>query len=339
MADRPTVFISYSWDSEEHKAWVLKLAKDLSNGYGAIVLLDQVELSVGKDLTYFMENSIEKATKVLMIMTPNYKKKAEGRSGGIGFEYSMISQELYEVQLGNIKFIPILRSGTSEISCPKYVKSKIYHPMTEDSNYHSDLHKLAMIIYDKQTVEKLEPGPIPNFDDPDFDPFISKANEIAKKEELNREYDRILDSPEGISLANEEVQRLYNSIKDKAERYSSKTAFTFQIKEERDSLIVSSSGYSVLLSWHPRYSNSLTDAKLGLSTWNGYLHFNNPGYVPGEEPKRVSSTSYEFDFDKEGNYVWRESDKFRSNQEIETLVFTYIMDNIQKKKEKGFREK
>ncbi len=339
MTDRPTVFISYSWDSEEHKSWVLKLAKDLIENYGLLVLLDQYELTAGKELNYFMETSIEKASKVLIILTPGYKTKAEGRAGGIGYEYSMISHELFEIQAGNNKFIPILRSGNSEESCPKYIKSQIYHEMSNDLHYETNLHELARIIYEKPAINKPEPGPIPNFGDPDFDPFISKANEIAKKDELNKKYDRILDSPEGIHLANTEVQRLYDSIKDKAERYSSKTSFKFQTKEERDRLIVSSSGYSVLLSWSVRYSNTLNDAKLHLSTWKGYVYFTDPGYAPWDQPKKTSSTHFEFDLDQKGDHIWRKSDhSIKSSKEIETLVFTYIMDCIQKEKEKGFRK-
>jgi len=42
-----TVFISYSWDSEAHKEWVLNLANNLiKNGIG--VLLDQYDPSAGK---------------------------------------------------------------------------------------------------------------------------------------------------------------------------------------------------------------------------------------------------------------------------------------------------
>ncbi len=37
----PVVFISYSWDSEEHKVWVKKLSNDLRTRYSVYTLLDQ----------------------------------------------------------------------------------------------------------------------------------------------------------------------------------------------------------------------------------------------------------------------------------------------------------
>ena len=126
---RQKVFISYSWDSENHQKWTLELAKNLISVYGIDVILDQFELSAGKDLTFFMENSIEVADKVLLILTPNYKTKAENRSKGVGYETSMITAELLSSDILNVKFIPILRESTPDQSTPKFLKSKLFHDL------------------------------------------------------------------------------------------------------------------------------------------------------------------------------------------------------------------
>lgn len=162
---RRTVFISYSWDGESHQSWVLNLANNLIEQHGIKVLLDQFDLSVGKNMTAFMERSLEAADKVLIILTPGYKVKAENRKGGAGFENSIISQELYSLQDNNEKYLPILRSGTTQTSAPGYVKTLVYHPMVNDNQYESDLFALSKIIYDKSKVERPELGPIPNFDE------------------------------------------------------------------------------------------------------------------------------------------------------------------------------
>ena len=39
--DVPVVFISYSWDSENHKQWVLDLSNDLREKYRVYTLLDR----------------------------------------------------------------------------------------------------------------------------------------------------------------------------------------------------------------------------------------------------------------------------------------------------------
>ena len=81
--NNPKVFISYSWDNEPHKEWVLNLATQLRNK-GVDVILDIWELTAGKDKDYFMENSVANSDKVLLILTPDYKTKAENRQGEIG---------------------------------------------------------------------------------------------------------------------------------------------------------------------------------------------------------------------------------------------------------------
>ena len=44
--DMPIVFISYSWDSAEHKQWVSDLSKDLREKFRVYTLLDQYNTRV-----------------------------------------------------------------------------------------------------------------------------------------------------------------------------------------------------------------------------------------------------------------------------------------------------
>ncbi len=80
----PKVFISYSWDNEAHKQWVVEVASTLTEN-GIYVYFDRYDLYAGKDMMYFMETSVRNADKVVIIMTPNYKIKAEKRTGGVGY--------------------------------------------------------------------------------------------------------------------------------------------------------------------------------------------------------------------------------------------------------------
>ena len=68
----PIAFFSYSHDSPAHKDWVQHLASKLrENGVDAI--LDQWDLSPGQDVVAFMESSIAKADRVLLICTESYR--------------------------------------------------------------------------------------------------------------------------------------------------------------------------------------------------------------------------------------------------------------------------
>ena len=91
--DNPKVFFSYSWDDEEHRFWVLKLAADLIKN-GIDVLIDEWDLDkYNNDLHQFMETGIRESDKVIMICTPNYAKKANERLGGVVVENTIITGE------------------------------------------------------------------------------------------------------------------------------------------------------------------------------------------------------------------------------------------------------
>jgi hypothetical protein len=102
----PTVFIHYSWDNEEHKKWALFLTDRLISD-GIEVIFDRYDLKLGSNNNYFMEK-IQTASKVLLIMTPEYKLKAENRTSGIGYEYQIITTEFSKSIATNNKFCQYL---------------------------------------------------------------------------------------------------------------------------------------------------------------------------------------------------------------------------------------
>jgi hypothetical protein len=101
----PTVFLSYSWDNEEHKAWVKKLAARLRSD-GVSVVLDQWELQPGDRLPIFMEAAIRENDFVLIVCTPHYKERSEARQGGVGYEGDIMTGELLGTR-NERKFIPL----------------------------------------------------------------------------------------------------------------------------------------------------------------------------------------------------------------------------------------
>jgi hypothetical protein len=149
----PIIFISYSWDNDAHINWVLNLAQRLRE-IGIDVILDKYELKLGHDLLYFMEQSVAKSDKVLLILTPNYKLKAEKREGGVGYEYSIISSRMYELNVKNNKFIPILKYGTKHQSIPHYFESKLYLDMTNEGQFDAQLESLVRDIYEVPKLQK-----------------------------------------------------------------------------------------------------------------------------------------------------------------------------------------
>lgn len=160
----PKVFISYSWDSEEHKKWVLDFATKLCEN-GIDVILDQWEISNkgGSPIPDFMIKSVSSSERVLCIMTPNYKLKTDKLEGGAGFEYSILSSEMAS-DIKTTKFIPILRDGDEKTSVPVLLNKRISYFMREDDNFEMVFEDLLRDLYNEPKIVKPALGKKPKFE-------------------------------------------------------------------------------------------------------------------------------------------------------------------------------
>jgi hypothetical protein len=115
----PLVFISYSHDSGEHKAWVRQLTTDLrTNGIDAV--LDQWDLSPGQDIVAFMQRGVSKSDRVLMVCSDIYVAKSDGGLGGVGYERLIVTSELV-ANIDTKKFLPIIRNNSSTQKTPIFL--------------------------------------------------------------------------------------------------------------------------------------------------------------------------------------------------------------------------
>ncbi len=78
----PKVFVSYSWDDDGHRDWVRGFASRLRSD-GVDAELDRWKLSPGDQLPEFMERAVRENDAVLIVCTPRYKARADGRVGGV----------------------------------------------------------------------------------------------------------------------------------------------------------------------------------------------------------------------------------------------------------------
>src|SRR6516162_10083610 len=102
-----TAFVSYSWDPEPHPTWVRKLSALLRND-GIKTILDQWHAIPGDNLPHFMEQAVRDNDHVIVICTPAYKRKADNREGGVGYEGDIMTGEAFVLK-NRRKFIPVLR--------------------------------------------------------------------------------------------------------------------------------------------------------------------------------------------------------------------------------------
>ena len=338
--NRKTVFISYSWDNPAHQEWVLKLATDLMEEYGVKVILDQFELSAGRDLTYFMEQSIEKADKVLIILTPNYKVRAEERKSGVGYESLMITQEIFESPITKIKFLPILRIGDSKTSSPKFLKSKIYHNMVDDKVYYSELHKLAKLIHDQPAIKMPKLGAVPNFDEPSIDPIIDSAKALLNEKKINQELNALIDSFDGAVILKNELEKIHKQLNDKVELYKDSTGLNFAYESNDVSFaIIRCENISITFQWKVQYSNTAQHASFEERRISGIIsQHNNRFYITNNQPKLLRRIEYKFDLDYSKNVVWKADALKFSSTEIVENAFIFLLGEVSKEIRKDFRK-
>ena len=135
------IFISYSWDSDGHKKWVYNLANKLSRE-GFNVIIDVTHLKLGYHTKLFMETAIKSSNWVLLIITNNYTYKASIRSGGVGYEYNIINNELYSIIQNNNKFISIVKQKAKDKILPDFLKDFNYLDMSNELEFDSKYKEL-----------------------------------------------------------------------------------------------------------------------------------------------------------------------------------------------------
>lgn len=155
------VFISYSWDGDMHRDWVFQLCQDLRDK-GVDAIIDQA-MRKGKDLLDFMEKGIANAHRVLVVGTPNYKRKSEEEKGGVKYEQNIIKASILH-GIGSDRYITILREGNSfEESFSAVISTKGGYDMRDNSKYQEHLTSLVHEIYDRPIVVLNPIGAIPDF--------------------------------------------------------------------------------------------------------------------------------------------------------------------------------
>lgn len=154
----PSVFLSYSHDTQEHKLWVQNLAIRLRHN-GVDAVLDQWDLGPGGDLPHFMEQSITKADRILMICTERYVEKANLGVGGVGYEKMIVTADLIS-RIDANKVIPIVRQASSP-RLPKFLGSKIYVDLSSSDQFETGFDQLLRELLDAPIFQKPPIGPAP----------------------------------------------------------------------------------------------------------------------------------------------------------------------------------
>ena len=148
----PKVFVSYSHDNEEHKAWVLKFSTDLRR-HGVDVVLDQWDARLGDDLLFFMEQGLSTSNLVLCICSDKYIEKTNTNKGGAGYEKKILSADLMRDGAKNY-IIPIIRNNTIDKKLPTFLSGALYLDFEDNCDYYNSYSTLLERIFDEDIKSK-----------------------------------------------------------------------------------------------------------------------------------------------------------------------------------------
>jgi hypothetical protein len=174
----PVVFISYSHDSKEHKAWVAQVSARLRKN-GVDVILDQWDAEPGDDLPKFMEKWVKEADRVLMVCTVSYARKVNDGKGGAGYEAMIVTGELIRDQ-GMNKFVPLTHEAYQEEIVPTCLSTKRAVDLS-DGNFEQGFKELLETLH--KVVQKNKPplGQNPFSVDPQTDEKTRADQQSAQK--------------------------------------------------------------------------------------------------------------------------------------------------------------
>lgn len=186
----PTVFISYSHDSDDHKDWVLQLATRLRSN-GVNVLLDRWNLKLGQDLAAFMERGLSESNRVLCICSEPYVTKSNVGQGGVGYEKQIMTAELL-ADLNTNWVIPVIRNNNAS-KVPTFLGGRLYVNFENDNLYETHYEELLRELLDEPILPIPPIGKNPfktakNFAEQKFIPATEKYVSPSVKGKVTFDY-------------------------------------------------------------------------------------------------------------------------------------------------------
>lgn len=133
------VFISYVHETELHKKQVFDLSERLRSD-GVDCNIDRYEVSPPEGWPAWMRRQIKQSEFVLVVCTENYQKRYErveelGTGAGAKWEGAIISQELYDAEGRNTKFIPIVFTRDDLKYVPVEMRGGTHYALDSDTRY------------------------------------------------------------------------------------------------------------------------------------------------------------------------------------------------------------
>jgi hypothetical protein len=142
--DLKKVFISYAHEKDSHNEKVFELSERLRSE-GIDCSIDQYEISPPEGWARWCRNQIKQADFVLVVCTETYERRfdgseSRGTGAGVKWEGAIITQELYDSEGSNTKFIPVVFDSYDIKYIPTEMRSGTYYILNSETEY-DDLYR------------------------------------------------------------------------------------------------------------------------------------------------------------------------------------------------------
>lgn len=230
------IFISHAWNNSKPDQKVLQFVDFLrKNGYEAEcdILYQQQDTAI--HFTEMMAEALRKAEKTIIILSEDYKTRADNFQGGVGSEYRYIIDDFSN---NKNKYILISFGGRHHNIVPDFLKGRDIIDLEEDSEneYRQLFSKLSGTLqYDFSPVAGIKTIPSPKKLD-DFQ--IPKKTDLISKLGLDFTKKHPLSDFDKKKFLRNSFQSIVNLLKKISDEFCSENKY-FQIEhEETDSLTV-----------------------------------------------------------------------------------------------------
>jgi small GTP-binding protein len=149
--EAPQCFITYAWGEQDHERWVEKrLAADLQKA-GIEVILDRWHnAQIGASVARFIER-IEKSDRIVMVGTPEYRRKYENRDSETGYvvaaEVDLIANRLLGTEEQKASVLPLILSGDKTSALPPLLHGRVYADFRNELEYFKTAFDLILSLY------------------------------------------------------------------------------------------------------------------------------------------------------------------------------------------------
>jgi hypothetical protein len=200
----PRVFISYSYDSEDHMERTLRLSDRLITEGGLDCWIDQYEQSPEEGWATWCEKQILDAIYVLVVCTPEYRRRFDrvepaGSDHGVKWEGAIITQVIYN-DGRNRKFIPVVFADSDAKSIPLVMQGYTFYNVSTEKGY-TDLYRR---LTNQPRVVRPTPGKIVKFPPELKSSFAADVDALRSSADLSG---RPAQSATGVRPSDENVAR------------------------------------------------------------------------------------------------------------------------------------